>query len=205
MLLNNSLKNRLFLVMMAAFSVLSVACGLFDLALDVIIDSGMEALQESGVADQIVNAIKMAEGQRVYWSQLEAPGSEFLFEVDPFEDVIRWRFYAVKDTSIDPGEFYINLLPDFVVESDQLIDDQRFLVLSARQPLSSIYSKEPLQSLGTDYVHFPSTLLDVEVLHSGAHRDLGRLAIADMMGLLPGGVPEDTALVILAYNLSSAD
>lgn len=201
----SSLKNRLFLMTIAAFAALSMACGLFDLALDVIIDSGMQALEESGVVDQLITAIEMAEAGNFNRPELEAPGSEFLFEIDPFGDVIRWRFYAVKDTSIDAGKYYIDLLPDFVVENDQQINDQRYLVLSAEGPLSSIYSKEQLQSLGTDDVHFPSTLLDVEVLHSAAHRELGRLAIADVMGLLPGAVPEDTTLVILVYNLSSVN
>jgi hypothetical protein len=199
-----SRKNRLNLLIIAAFSLLSMSCGLINRALDAVTDSGLEKLKDIEVVDQIITAMEMAEGKQIDWTELEVPGSEFLFEVDPFEDVIRWRFYAIKDELADAGEFYINLLPNFLIERDQQVNDHRYLVLSAGHTLSSIYSKEQLQELRADYQQLPSTLLDVEVLHSTAHRDSGRLAITEGMGALPGEVPENTTIVILVYNFSSA-
>jgi hypothetical protein len=204
MMHKNARRNRLFLMLVAAFAALSMACGLINRVVDTVTDSGLQALEEFEVVEQLITAMEMAEGMQINWSELEAPGSEFLFEIDPFDDVIRWRFYAIQDEPAEVGEFYMGLVPDFLIENDQQISGHRYLVLTAGHPLSSIYTKEQFQAVETDYYSLPSTLLDVEVLHSSAHSGSGRLAIADVMGLLPRPVPANSTLVILVYNLSTS-
>jgi hypothetical protein len=88
-------KNR-FIVLIALFAIFSMSCGLINRAIDQVTDTGLQALIESGVLEEVFSAMEMAGGEGMDFSPLEAPGSGFLFEVDPFDDVIRWRFYAVR-------------------------------------------------------------------------------------------------------------
>ena len=199
MYLRRAGKNRVYLILIAALALLSMSCGLINRAMEAATDFGMDALRESDVGDQVFSVIDMIEGESVDLTEYEIPGLEFLFEVDPFDDVIRWRFYAISAEVEDIATRYVNRLPDYLVETDQEIDGYRYLVLTAGHRLSGIYDRD--QMLGFEQP-MQSALLDVEVLNATAHRNLGRLAASEAMGRLPGPVPEDVTLVIFVYNLS---
>jgi hypothetical protein len=192
-----------YLVLISVLAAFSLACGLINRALETVTESGLQALEELEVLEQVRSAMELAESGRIDLTDLEAPGAQFLFEIDPYDDVIRWRFYAVNTALADIGTYYANFLPEFLVEQDSIINEQPYLVLTAGHPLSTIYSADQLHTLDPGYQHMASTLLDVEVLHSTAHSAVGRLGLADALGLLPAPLPAESALVILVYNVSS--
>jgi len=188
---------RVLLMVVAVFAMISMACGL--------VDRGLDALLESDMLEQVLSVAEMLDESALDLSPYEVSGAEYLFEIDPFDDVIRWRFYTVDIDLLDVGEYYLSQMPVFLVEQDQVINGERYLVLQADHPLSGIYSRDELDALEPGYDQMESTLLDVEVLHSTAHAQMGRLGVSDAMGLLPAPVPADTTLVILVYNHTSTD
>lgn len=191
---------RFVLLVIAVFAIFSMACGLLNRALELAMDRGLDALSESETLEQVSSVMDMLEEDSLDLSPYEVAGAEFLFEIDPFDDVIRWRFYAVEVDLPDVGEYYLSQLPNYRVEKDQVLNDERYLVLTADQPLSGIYTRDELDGLEPGYKWLESTLLDVEVLHSTAHAQTGRLGLSVAMELLPTPVPADTTLVILVYN-----
>ena len=204
MYLNKSDRNHVYLIVIAALALLSLSCGLINRAFEAAADFGVDALRESEIGDQVFSVIDMIDGEAVDLSEYEIHGLEFLFEVDPFDDVIRWRYYAISAEVEDIATHYVERLPDHLVETDQEINGFRYLVLTAGHPLSAIYARDQLPGVDTGYQQMQSALLDVEVLNSSAHQNMGRLAAGEAMGLLPGPVPEDTTLVIFVYNLSGS-
>ena len=204
MYLDKSGSNRVYLIVIAALTLFSLSCGLINRAFEAATDFGLDALRESEIGDQVYAVIEMIDGEGVDLSEYEIHGMEFLFEVDPFDDVIRWRYYAISAEVEDIATHYAERLPDHLVETDQEIDGYRYLVLTAGHPLSGIYARDQLSGVDAGYQQMRSTLLDVEVLNASAHRNLGRLAAGEAMGLLPAPVPEDTTLVIFVYNLSAS-
>ncbi len=194
---------RILWLVIAVFAILSMACGLLNRAVDLAMDRGLDALSESDRLEPVFSVIDMLEGESLDLSPYEVAGAEFLFEIDPFEDVIRWRFYTLDSDLSDVGEYYLSQLPSYLVEEDQVLNNERYLVLNAGHPLSGIYTRDALDDLEPGYEMMESTLLDVEVLHSTAHEGAGRLGISGALGLLPSPVPADTPLVILVYNLPS--
>jgi hypothetical protein len=195
-------KRYRFIVTIALLAIFSISCGLINRAIDQVMDTGLQSLIESGVLEEVFSVMDRADSESMDFSPLEVPGAVYLFELDPFDDVIRWRFYTVNASEEDVSDFYSQLLPDFSVEVDRQVNGFRHLVLTADHLLSSVYSKEQLQALGPGYQMMKSTLLDVEVLHSTAHQGTGRWGIADMLGVLPGAVPEESTLLIMVYNQS---
>lgn len=196
-------RQRRWILVIAVLMMTSMACGLITNAVESLVERGSEALFESGgIEDLIISGLMNGE-ESIDLSELEYPQSEFLFEIDPFDDIIRWRFYAA-DASIDQtSDFYRELLPDYSVTYDEMMNGYRYFVLSSGHPLSSIYTEEQLIAAKASLPVAESALLDIEVLNATAHADVGRLGIAGGFGLLPSPPPTDTTLIIVVYNVSN--
>ena len=127
-------RQRKWLLVIAVLVMTSMACGLITNAVESLVKRGSEALFDSGVIEDLIISGLMNGDQSIDLAELEYPQSEFLFEIDPFDNIIRWRFYAT-DASIDEtSEFYTELLPDFSVVQDEMMHGYRHFVLSSGHP-----------------------------------------------------------------------
>lgn len=194
-----------WILVIAVLAITSLSCNLISNTLESLFKSGVDALDDSGMVENILGALGSVEGEGIDFEPLRHPEAEFLFEIDPFDDVIRWRFYAATSSVDETADFYIGLLPDFSIEQDAELNGYRYLVLSSDHPYSSITTAEQLADIKATVPMMESALLDVEVLDSTAHSATGRLGIAQGAGKLPEPLPSDTTLIILVYNVSSMD
>ncbi len=197
-------KDTRWLMLIGLIALTTMACGLISRTMDSLVDSGIDALTESGIVENLMADILGTEGA-LDLQPLEHPDATFLFEIDPFDDVIRWRFYTVNASTEAVSNFYIELFPDFSVEHDETSNGERHLVLSSGRPLSGIYTAEALARAKTGIPVVESALLDVEVLHSTRHSEDGRLGIAAADDLLPEPPPADQTLVIIVYQAFKLD
>jgi len=137
------------------------------------------------------------------------PGAEFLFEViamgGPMFPV---RFYAIKEGNNDQvAQFYLDQLPMYEVEIDEIVDDERWLRLD--------YTGKILEKLNVEH---PTELIEkgkeldgsvaiVEIAHSEldiGHSDLEYgMSFIDLAnrGLLAQAseLPADSLIIVLSY------
>ena len=136
----------------------------------------------------------------VWMEDLIYPGAEFLLEVDGFGGPMTpWRFYAVSNaTGEQVAEFYRQQLNWFVVESDEIIDGIRYLMLVHPEPMAFL-NVEGIEEMNKISQSMSGSLLGVEVTHSDVGAGLNRLGMAIDMHGIADQIPPNTTIIVLDY------
>ncbi len=130
------------------------------------------------------------------------PDAEFLFEVNGLGGPMGpYRYYAVKDADTDPvADFYLERLPDFEVELDEVEEEHRHLMLarteSVLEQLGQVDDPSELPAKGRE---LDGTLMGVEVVHESDDTSISRLRIARHAYDRADEIPAGSVVVVLEY------
>jgi hypothetical protein len=129
------------------------------------------------------------------------PGSEFLLEVDGFGGPMTpWRFYAVPNATGDEvADYYKQQLSWFVVESDEMMDGNRYLMLVHPQPMAFMDGATGFEEMQEISRAMSGSLLGLEVTHSDVGAGLNRLGMAIDMHDISDQIPPNTTIVVMDY------
>ena len=130
------------------------------------------------------------------------PKAEFLFEVNGLGGpMMPYQYYVSKEDNIDKiADFYLERLPQFEIELDEVEEGHRHLMLirteSILDKLGEVDDPNELPQRGRE---LDGTLIGVEIIHSSDDISISRLRIARHAYDHAGDIPEDAIIVILEY------
>lgn len=130
------------------------------------------------------------------------PDAEFLFEVNGLGGPMGpYRYYFIKDEDIDKvADFYLERLPEFTVELDEVEEDYRHLMLTRTESildrLGQVDDPTELPERGRE---LDGTLMGVEVVHSSDDTSISRLRIARYAYQRGDEIPKDSIVIVLEY------
>ena len=138
------------------------------------------------------------------------PGAQFLIEVPGFGGPMTpWRFYAVPNISTDEAaNFYLEKLPHFIVENDEIINGHRHIMLTYSDVLNRMDDADGYDGMVAAAKELDGALIGLEVIRSGAVTGFNRLGIlmesyqdGNIMNASrePVEIPMDTTIIILEH------
>jgi len=137
------------------------------------------------------------------------PEAEFLFEVNAMGGpMFPVRFYTTKNTNSDQvAQFYLDKLPMFEVEIDEIVDGERWLRLDYTGPTLEKLNVEDPAELPVKGKELDGSVVLVEIAHSEldmAHSSLEYgMSYIDMAnrGLFAqvSELPTDSTIIVLSY------
>ncbi len=137
----------------------------------------------------------------VMYQEMQFPGSEFLFEVNGVGGpMFPCRFYVVNDATTDQAaQYYLEKLPWFTVEQDEVVDGQRhYQSDNSSQVMDQLGVENPedLVQVGSE---LDGRLVGVEVVHSGYTDGFTNLAYAAASSDSGNQIPPDATIIVLVY------
>jgi hypothetical protein len=138
----------------------------------------------------------------VMYQEMQYPGSEFLFEVPGVGGpMFPCRFYVANDASTDQAaQYYLENLPWFSVEQDEVVEGQRHLQTDnssqVMDPLGQVEDPEDLVNVGNE---LDGRLVGVEVVHSDYTGGFTNLAYAAASSAFGNQIPPDATIIVLVY------
>lgn len=142
-------------------------------------------------------------------NNLEYPGAKFLFEViamgGPMFPV---RFYSIDKTKGDQvAQYYLEKLPGFKIEIDEIVDDERWLRLEYTERVLEEIKVEDIAELSAKGKELDGSVVLAEIAHSKldiAHSKLEYgMSFIDLAnrGLLAqeSKLPADATIIVLSY------
>jgi len=157
---------------------------------------------EIGVdADQESAAMAAIEEVPVMYQEMQFPGSEFLFEVYGVGGpMFPCRFYLVNDVTTDQAaQYYLEKLPWFTVEQDEVLDGYRHFQNDNSTPVWNqlgVENPEDLVQVGSE---LDGRLVGVEVVHSNYTGGFSNLSFAAASDDPDKQIPPDATIIVLTY------
>lgn len=136
------------------------------------------------------------------FKELLYPNAVFLFEVNGLGGpMFPYRYYESREGEIDKiVEFYLDRLPQFEVELDEVEEGYQHLMLTRTgfvlDQLGEVEDPMALLNKGRD---LDGTLVGVEVVHSSDDTSISRLRVARHAYDHGDDIPEDSIIIILEY------
>lgn len=130
------------------------------------------------------------------------PNAAFLFEVNGLGGpMMPYRYYAAREGDLDKiAEFYLDRLPEFEVELDEVEEGHRHLMLtSTGSVLNQLGAVEDPMALPEKGRELDGSLVGVEVIHSSDDISISRLRIARHAFDHGEDIPEDSIIIVLEY------
>ena len=130
------------------------------------------------------------------------PNTEFLFEVSPLgAPALPCQYYVSREDNIDKiAAFYLERLPQFDIELDEVLEGHRHLRLTKPEFMTDILGMSDDPNLLLQRIReLDGTLIGVEIIHSGGNLSLSRSVITWPARDHAGDIPEDSSIIILEY------
>lgn len=130
------------------------------------------------------------------------PNAEFLFEVNGLGGPMApYWYYFIKDEDIEQvADYYIERLPEFTVEVDDVEGGHRHLMLtrtgSVLEQLGQVDDPSELSERGRE---LDRTVIGVEVIHASDDTSISRLRIARHAYQRGDEIPQDSIVIVLEY------
>ena len=130
------------------------------------------------------------------------PTAEYLFEVNGLGGpMMPYQYYAASQDDMDKiADFYLERLPQFEIELDEVEEGHRHLQLTRMESvldrLGEVDSPNELPQRGRE---LDGTLVSVEVIHSSDDISISRLRVARHAYDHAGDIPENAIIIILEY------
>ena len=130
------------------------------------------------------------------------PNAEFLFELNGLGGpMMPYRYYVAKEKEIDKiAAFYLERLPQFETELDEVEEGHRHLMLKMAgfilDELGEVTDFDELSKRGRE---LDGTLAGVEIIHSSDDISISRLRVARHAYDRADDIPADTIVIILEY------
>lgn len=152
-------------------------------------------------ADQEPAVMAAVEEVPVMYQEMQFPDSEFLFEVYGVGGpMFPCRFYLVNDVTTDQAaQYYLEKLPWFTVEQDEVLDGHRHFQIDNSSPVMNqlgVENPEDLVQVGSE---LDGRLVGVEVVHSNYTGGFSNLSFAIASGDPDKQIPPDATIIVLVY------
>ncbi len=146
-------------------------------------------------------AMAAVEEAPVMYQEMQFPDSEFLFEVYGVGGpMFPCRFYVVNDVTTDQAaQYYLEKLPWFTVEQDEVVDGQRHFQTDYSEPVWGQLDVEDPEDLEQVGIELDGRLVGVEVVHSNYTGGFSNLSFAAASDDPDKQIPPDATIIVLTY------
>ena len=164
-------------------------------------DQSQEDVKPLEENDQEPAVMAAVEEVPVMYQEMQFPDSEFLFEVYGVGGpMFPCRFYLVNDVTTDQAaQYYLDKLPWFTVEQDEVLDGHRHFQTDNSSPVWNQLGVENTEDLVQVGSELDGRLVGVEVVHSDYTGGFSNLAYAAAASDTGKQVPPDATIIVLTY------
>jgi len=164
-------------------------------------DQSQEDVKPLEENDQEPAVMAAVEEAPVTYQEMQFPDSEFLFEVYGVGGpMFPCRFYLINDVTTDQAaQYYVEKLPWFAVEQDEVVDGHRHFQTDNSSPVWNQLGVENPEDLVQVGIELDGRLVVVEVVHSNYTGGFSNLAYAAAASDTGKQVPPDATIIVLEY------